>query len=46
MSTPLKSTRDAVTGQLIVEGVEKFSKAFNQMIKAVDEKLTRVAQST
>jgi transaldolase len=37
---------DAVTERLQVEGVEKFAKAFNQMISAVDQRLTRVAQST
>lgn len=37
---------DEVTTQLQVEGVEKFAKSFHQMIQAVDEKLTRVAQST
>ncbi|HEX6745893.1 MAG TPA: transaldolase [Longimicrobium sp.] len=37
---------DAVTEQLQVEGVEKFSKSFRQMIQTVDEKLTRVAQET
>jgi len=37
---------DRVTDQLQVEGVAKFSKSFNQMIGAVGEKLTRVAQST
>ena len=35
-----------LTDQLLVEGVEKFSKAFNQMIQAVGEKLGRVAQRT
>ncbi|HEX8905891.1 MAG TPA: transaldolase [Longimicrobiaceae bacterium] len=37
---------EAVTEQLQVEGVEKFAKSFRQMIQAVDEKLTRVAQET
>ncbi|HVG44872.1 MAG TPA: transaldolase [Longimicrobium sp.] len=37
---------DRVTDQLQVEGVEKFAKAFNQMIQAVGEKLGRVAQGT
>ncbi|HKP76560.1 MAG TPA: transaldolase [Longimicrobiaceae bacterium] len=37
---------EAVTEKLQVEGVEKFSKAFNQMIRAVGEKLARVAQGT
>jgi transaldolase len=37
---------DEVTEKLQVEGVEKFAKAFNQMIAAVDDRLTRVAQST
>jgi transaldolase len=37
---------DDVTAQLQVEGVEKFAKSFHQMIQAVDEKLTRVAQET
>jgi len=37
---------DRVTDQLLVEGVAKFSKAFNQMIQAVGEKLGRVAQGT
>ena len=37
---------DAVTEKLQVEGVEKFAKAFNQMIQAVGEKLGRVAQGT
>jgi transaldolase len=37
---------DAVTEQLQVEGVEKFAKAFRQMMQAVDEKLTRVTQGT
>jgi transaldolase/transaldolase/glucose-6-phosphate isomerase len=35
-----------VTEQLQVEGVEKFAKAFHQMLQAVDAKLTRVAQGT
>jgi transaldolase len=37
---------DAVTERLQVEGVEKFAKSFHQMIKTVDDKLTRVAQGT
>jgi len=37
---------ERVTDQLQVEGVEKFAKAFNQMIQAVGEKLGRVAQGT
>lgn len=37
---------DAVTERLQVEGVEKFSKSYNQMIATVGEKLTRVAQGT
>ncbi|HYJ78140.1 MAG TPA: transaldolase [Longimicrobiaceae bacterium] len=37
---------DEVTERLQVEGVEKFAKSFRQMLKVVDEKLTRVAQST
>jgi transaldolase len=37
---------NAVTERLQVEGVEKFAKAFRQMIQTVDEKLTRVAQET
>jgi len=37
---------DDVTAQLQVEGVEKFAKAFHQMIQAVGEKLERVAQGT
>jgi transaldolase len=37
---------DAVTDRLQVEGVEKFAKSFHQMIKTVDDKLTRVAQGT
>ena len=37
---------DAVTEKLQVEGVEKFAKAYNQMIQAVGEKLARVAQGT
>jgi transaldolase len=37
---------DAVTDRLQVEGVEKFAKAFNQMIQTVGEKLGRVAQGT
>jgi transaldolase len=37
---------DRVTDQLQVEGVAKFAKSFNQMIDAVGEKLTRVAQGT
>jgi len=37
---------DAVTEKLQVEGVEKFAKSFHQMIKTVDDKLTRVAQGT
>jgi transaldolase len=37
---------DAITEKLQVEGVEKFAKAFHQMIQTVDEKLTRVAQET
>jgi transaldolase len=37
---------DRVTEQLQVEGVAKFAKAFHQMIDAVGEKLTRVAQET
>ena len=37
---------EAVTERLQVEGVEKFAKAFNQMIQAVGEKLNRVAQGT
>jgi transaldolase len=36
----------AVTEKLQVEGVEKFSRSFNQMIQAVGEKLARVAQGT
>jgi len=37
---------EAVTEKLQVEGVEKFSKSYHQMIKAVGEKLARVAQGT
>ena len=37
---------DAVTDRLQVDGVEKFAKAFNQMIQTVGEKLGRVAQGT
>jgi transaldolase len=37
---------EAVTEKLQVEGVEKFAKAFNQMIQTVGEKLARVAQGT
>jgi transaldolase len=37
---------DDVTCQLQVEGVDKFAKSFRGMMKVVDEKLTRVAQST
>ena len=37
---------DRVTHQLQVEGVAKFARSFNQMIDAVGEKLTRVAQGT
>ena len=37
---------DAVTAQLQVEGVEKFAKAYRQMIEAVEEKLARVAQGS
>ena len=37
---------DEVTEKLQVEGVEKFSKSFRQMIQTVGEKLTRVAQGT
>jgi transaldolase len=37
---------DRVTNQLLVEGVEKFSKAYNQMLTAVGEKLARVVQRT
>jgi transaldolase len=37
---------DAATERLQVEGVEKFAKSFHQMIKTVDDKLTRVAQGT
>lgn len=37
---------DAVTERLQIEGVEKFAKSYNQMIRTVGEKLTRVAQST
>jgi transaldolase len=37
---------DEVTETLQVEGVEKFAKAFRQMIETVGEKLTRVAQGT
>jgi transaldolase len=33
---------DQVTEQLQVEGVDKFSRSFRQMLKAVDEKLSRV----
>ncbi|HEX8697088.1 MAG TPA: transaldolase [Longimicrobium sp.] len=36
---------DQVTERLQVEGVEKFAKSFRQMLKVVDEKLTRVAQA-
>jgi transaldolase len=37
---------ERVTNQLLVEGVEKFSKAYNQMLTAVGEKLARVVQRT
>jgi transaldolase len=37
---------DEVTEKLQVEGVEKFAKSFRQMLKVVEEKLTRVAQRT
>jgi transaldolase len=37
---------DRVTNQLLMEGVEKFSKAYNQMLTAVGEKLARVVQRT
>jgi transaldolase len=37
---------DAVTEKLQVEGVEKFSKSYNQMLETVGEKLARVAQGT
>jgi transaldolase len=36
---------DAVTNQLQVEGVEKFSKSFRGMMDVVGEKLSRVAQN-
>jgi len=36
---------DDVTTQLQVEGVEKFAKAFADMLKVVEEKLARVASS-
>lgn len=36
---------DAVTDQLQREGVEKFAKSFAGMLKVVDDKLARVAQS-
>jgi transaldolase len=37
---------DQVTNQLQVEGVEKFARSFEQLLKAVEEKLARVAQGT